>query len=112
MLDRHGSLRVLGYAIDPVEGVTRNAEGSVDYVEFSVEVTKAADDLGVLSYPLPPVGYPDPELRLLVLQVADRPVDPISLRASEPFVARPDLVEPRVGLLDLALGRANITPAR
>jgi hypothetical protein len=30
---------VLGYAIDPVENVTRDAEGSVDHVEFCVEVT-------------------------------------------------------------------------
>ncbi len=45
----------LGYAIDPVEDVTRDAKGSVDHVEFCVEVSKAAGALGVPSKPLPTV---------------------------------------------------------
>lgn len=78
-LDAYGSQRALGYAIDPVENVTRDAEGSVDHVELYVEVTKAAGDLGALSDPLPTVGYADLERVLLLFQVADRPIDPHSL---------------------------------
>lgn len=52
-LDGQRWLQALRYATDPVESVTCDAEGSVDHVEFCVEVTKAAGDRGVIGDPLP-----------------------------------------------------------
>ena len=95
---------------DP-EQVAFEAEGTVDRVELGVQMTQPAGDLGMLGDPQPPLGCPDAKLRLLLLQVADLPVDPRSLWSRELLEARPDLVESCIGLLDLALGGTDVTAA-
>lgn len=96
----------LGYAIDPVENVKRDAESSVEHVEFCVEAAETADYFGVIGDPLPTVGWTDFEFRLVLPQVADQPFDPRSLRLRKLLVARPELGD------NAANDSTSTTPAR